>query len=426
MSIEYSVIEIFTSEEVRHDNTPLYDALINYVRDLKIAARCMLTKGTDACYENGELATQNILTLSFNMPLKIEIILPSSELNLILPDIEDMVYEGIVAVRQLSVCCHKTHKQLIPKQIRVRDIMTLCPEKVNISTPVSEVVTLLLSSIFTGVPVVNDDNHPIGIITQGDLICRAKMPIRLGLLASTDSDKIKSVLDRLFLKKAEEIMTSPALSIKSDEFIINAVNIMLKKKLKRLPVTDKSGRLTGMLSRLDIFQTITKESPDWDAIKKRNIIVGNLRFVSDIMRRDLNKVLPETSVEEVIRRIDSNDIQRVAVVDKDKKFIGLISDRDLLSAFSEHKAGIWEYFAGKLSFKEKRRHHKRLSKKLMERTAAEVMETDLITVTEETSIDEAIKLMTEKGFKRLPVVDPNGMFKGLISRDSLLLTGFVK
>jgi len=32
--------------------------------------------------------------------------------------------------------------------------------------------------------------------------------------------------------------------------------------------------------------------------------------------------------------------------------------------------------------------------------------------------------MTEKALKRLPVVDENGRFKGMISRDSLLRTGF--
>jgi CBS domain-containing protein len=39
-------------------------------------------------------------------------------------------------------------------------------------------------------------------------------------------------------------------------------------------------------------------------------------------------------------------------------------------------------------------------------------------------VEEAIWLMTEKRLKRLPVVDDNGRFKGMISRDSLLRTGF--
>jgi CBS domain-containing protein len=45
-------------------------------------------------------------------------------------------------------------------------------------------------------------------------------------------------------------------------------------------------------------------------------------------------------------------------------------------------------------------------------------------VLEETSIDEAIELMTEKALKDLPVLDAHGKFKGLISRESLLRAAF--
>ncbi len=52
------------------------------------------------------------------------------------------------------------------------------------------------------------------------------------------------------------------------------------------------------------------------------------------------------------------------------------------------------------------------------------MTSDLITVGEDALIEEAVALMTEKAIKRLPVVDGKGRFKGMISRDSLLRTGF--
>ena len=53
------------------------------------------------------------------------------------------------------------------------------------------------------------------------------------------------------------------------------------------------------------------------------------------------------------------------------------------------------------------------------------MTTDLITVPEDMLIEDAICLMTEKAIKRLPVIDADGRFKGMISRDSLLRTGFL-
>ena len=168
-----------------------------------------------------------------------------------------------------------------------------------------------------------------------------------------------------------------------------------------------------------------KEAPDWKTFGKQEIHVGNLRFVSDIMRRDVHSVSPDTSVEAVMQMIDANDIQRIAVVDQNGRFLGLISDSDILAAFSsDHQDGIWNYFASKLPFTERGQKHREFANLLQARTAAEVMNTTIVTIREDALIDEAIQVMIERGFKRLPVLNAAGNFKGMISRDSLLRTGF--
>jgi len=424
MPLKYSVIEIYSNEEARCAGKPLQDAIIEYIRGLKIAARCIITRGIGGSYENGDIATQNILVLSFNMPIKIEIVLPSPELTLVLPTIEKMVGEGVVALREMDIVAHKTYRRLLPREFKVRDIMTSSPKTATPTTTLDEVAKLLLSSIFSGLPVVDDSNHPVGVITQGDLVYRAGIPMRLGLLAASERGKLDAVLESLATRKAHEIMSSPAVSIEEDELATEAVNLMLMKKLKRLPVTDNDGKLVGIVSRLDIFRTIMKESPDWKAMRGRRIEVDNLRLVSDIMRRDTQAVSPETSVEEVMRIIDANDIQRVAVVDHDGVFLGMISDRDLLTMFYDYHPGIWDYFVSKIPFTERGRMQREVSEHLKARTAADVMKTDLFSVGEDATIDEAIKIMTEKALKRLPVLDSEGRFKGMISRDALLRTGF--
>ena len=425
--LQYKVIEIFTSEKIRWQGHPLNDAIVQYVRDLKIAARCLVTRAIDGCYESGEVATGRLEILSYNMPLRIAIVLPASEIERVLPEVEAMVTDGIVAVHHLDVVSHKTRKLLVPKQIKVRDIMTHDPQKVFLSTPLDNVVRLLLSSIFTGVPVVDDTDRPVGVITQGDLIYKGKMPMRLGLLAESSSDKLDAVLAGLTNKMAKEVMTTPVITIGQDQLVKDAVDLMLNKRVKRLPVVDGHGRLTGMLSRLDIFRTIMQEAPDWNAFKQQNITVGDVRTVSDIMRRDTHAVPPETPVDEVIRLIDSNDIQRVTVVDKEGHFLGLISDRDLLVVFSpDYPDAIWDQFLSIVPFSERGKRHREFIDRLRAKTAAEVMNTDIVTVQEMTPIDEAISIMTQKGLKRLPVLDTEGKFKGMISRDSLLRTGFGK
>ena len=425
--LQYKLIEIFTSEEARWQGRALADAVVQYIQSLKAGARCLVTRGVAGCYENGEITTGRIEILSYNMPVRITIIAPAAEVERLLPGIEKMVTDGIVAVHDLAVVAHKTRSSIFPRHIRVRDVMTSSPKKVSTATPLDEVVRLLLSSVFTGVPVVDEAMRPVGVISQGDLIYKAGMPMRLGLLAVASNGTLTAVLAALAGKKAAEAMTRPAICIGEDNLAVEAVERMLEKQVKRLPVVDAAGRLVGMLSRIDIFRTIMKEAPDWKSFQKQNIEVGNLRQVSAIMRRDTLTARPETSVEEVIQMIDANDIQRVAVVDGDDRFLGLIFDRDLLIAFSPaHYEGIWNYFVSKIPFTERGRKYREFRDLLRARTAAEIMQTDMVTIGETATLDEAIRLMTARGFKRLPVLDAQGRFRGMISRDSLLRTGFDK
>jgi CBS domain-containing protein len=259
--LHYKAIEIFTSEEARWQGKPLSESIVRFIAGLKTAARCMVTRGTDGCYETGEIATRKLEVLSYNMPLRITIILPAGALDRVLPDIERMVTDGIVVLHSLDVISHKTRNRLIPPQIQVRDVMTVNPRTVSPSTPLDEVVRILLCATFTGLPVVDSDQRPVGLISQGDLIYRAGMPLRLCLLAASDESRLKAFLDSIASRTAAEIMTRPAVCIPEDRQLTESVDLMLQKGLKRLPVVDSGGRLVGIVSRMDLFRTIMKESP---------------------------------------------------------------------------------------------------------------------------------------------------------------------
>jgi len=421
--LHYNAIEIFTNEDARFGNKPVADAVIQYIRDLKIAARCIVTRGIAGCYEGGEVSTGRLEILSFNLPVRIYIVLPAAETEQVLAGLDELVGNGIIALHDLNVISHKATNPFFPRQIMVRDAMTPQPQSVMAESPLSDAARLLLSSIFTGLPVVDRDNRPIGVITQGDLIGKGGLPLRLGLL-SEGQDGIEPIMTELDRQRVTDIMTRPAVIIAEDQLLTEAVDIMLAKGLKRLPVVDKSGRLAGMLSRLDIFKTVMREAPDWDAFRAQKIEVKNLRIVGDILRRDTHTVSPETTMDKVIKVIDDNDIQRVAVVDAEGKLLGLISDRDLLHYFKPDQDGLRYLFSKMKQPFRKDTPAKDIEQQLATTRASDVMSTDSITIREGALIEDAIRLMTQKRLKRLPVVDDAGCFKGMISRDSLLRTGF--
>jgi CBS domain-containing protein len=424
MMLHYNAIEIFTSEQARIGGQPAVDAVLEYIRGLKIAARCIVTRGIAGCYENGEVVTGRIEVLSFNMPVRIYIVLPAAETERVTDGLTSRIEDGIVVLHNLNVLRHNVVNAFFPRHLLVRDVMTPDPKYVMEKSPLRQAAELLLSSIFTGVPVVDEKKRLLGIITQGDLIHRGGMPLRLGLLSQTDRDHIENVLAALASKSASQAMTAPAVTIGAEEPLTRAVDRMLDRGVKRLPVVDASGRLTGILSRSDIFRAVMREAPDWGDFQAQKIEVGQLKKAGDILRRDTQTVTPDTPIDKVIEIIDQNDLQRVVVVDGEGKLLGLISDGDLLGYFKEEPAGIRRLLS-KIAHPRKRDAcGENLKKCLITTTAGMVMKPDPVTVREETSIEAAIRLMIDQRLKRLPVVDEAGRFRGMISRDSLLRTGF--
>ncbi|RJP19682.1 MAG: CBS domain-containing protein [Candidatus Omnitrophota bacterium] len=423
MSIRYAVIEIFTSEEARWHGKPATKAVVEFVSQLGIAARCLVTRGIAGCYETGDIATSGIEILSYNLPLKMEIVLPASELDVILPQLEEMVDDGILMIEEQDAWVHKTRSRLIPRHLKVNDVMTHNPQAVKEQSPLTEVITLMIRGGFNGVPVIADDGRPIGIITQGDLIARGGLPIRLGLLSEFPSEKIEEFIETLAQKPSREIMSSPVQTIPQNHDLSEAVTLMLKHNLKRLPVVDDQGRLSGMLARLDVFKTVMRESPDWRSFAKHHVKIDNLRFVRDVMQRDTQTVYPETPIDEIIRIIDQRDSHRVAVVDTDGKLIGIVSDRDVFAQFSAQRAGLWPILMSKVPLLKSNRFYEEIVKSGRAKTASDIMIANPIAITEYESVQEAINLMTEKRLKRLPVVDEQGFFKGMISRDAVLRIG---
>jgi CBS-domain-containing membrane protein len=384
----------------------------------------MVTRGIAGCYESGDMATSRLEVLSYNLPVRILIILPASQVDRVLADLDSMVNDGILALHDLNVLSHRTKTRFFPRQLKVRDVMTADPKRVGTECSLNDAVRLLLSSVFTGLPVVDENRRPVGIVTQGDLIKKGGLPLRLGLIEESDPDSLDGFMEKMTAQSVYDVMSSPVVMIQQDRSLDEGVDLMLANGVKRLPVVDESGRLTGMLSRLDIFLTVMRESPDWKAFEAQKVVVDNLKSVKDILRRDTHTVSPETPLDEVIRMIDANDIQRVAVVDSKGKLLGLISDRDLLRYFKRENEGSWRFLSKIKAWRKDDAPVGGLSERLEETTAGMVMTTDLIVVRETMLIEEAIALMTEKALKRLPVVDEAGRFKGMISRDSLLRIGF--
>lgn len=425
MATPYKVIEIHTSEEARHEGVPLYEAVLERLHALGAGARCVVTKGVAGEYESGERATGGIEILSFNLPIKIEIVLPAAEIDRVLPAVEALVHDGVVLVGDRSGIARQAGYRLLPERLRVRDAMTAAPRAVGEDTPVREVAELLVASHFKGVPVVDAAGRPVGIITPWNLASRAGLAVRPGILKGMEPDRVRAYLAGLPDKAAGEVMSPGVVTVREDEALERAVAAMVERGLKRLPVVDAGGRLSGMLSRIDVFRAVVRDAGGGGRPAAAAPVPAGGRTCADVMDRDAPTIAPDTPLEGVVRLVATPGTQRVAVTDAGGRLLGLVSDRILLDALVEHRAGILDLLTGGFSFARLRRNLA-LLRGVRARKAADVMLVDPVTVREGTPIAEAMLLMTLKRLKRLPVVDGEGRFKGMVGRDYLLRAGLAE
>jgi CBS-domain-containing membrane protein len=144
----------------------------------------------------------------------------------------------------------------------VSDVMTRSVVSVDRHTPFKEVVRRMLDHRVSGVPVVREDGGVLGVISTGDLILKEDPTFEgddrwfEGRRHHRDRSKAGGV-------RAEEIMTTPPLTIRPDATLGEAARMMHDRRVKRLPVVDPGhGTIVGIVSRSDLLKVFLREDAE--------------------------------------------------------------------------------------------------------------------------------------------------------------------
>lgn len=415
------MIEVLTNEVAHHGHTPVYDAVLGVVRRRRIAARVHVYRGIAGVDEGGEFSSANLIDISANLPVKIEIVLPAAQADDVVDALTAVVTEGIVSVRPLDVRHHRSHRGLVPRSLRVMDIMTPDPIKVTPDTGVLSVVRTLMTHHFKGVPVVDDQDRVVGIVTEEDLITRAGLPVRPGLLASLSQG---GQLDDAELKHlrpltVRQLMTAPATTAQARAPVAQAVSKMVTYRHRTLPVLDGE-QLVGMISRLDVIMAAGQWSHGLQGWTKTGTVLESPRVVADALNGHGRYVQADATLLEVGRTILEGGIRRVAVVDADTHLLGIVAESDLLRALTPEQEGLWTYLVRRLSRSQVKERYPSLPRRLRAQVAADIMTTEIVVGRNSEPLSDAIRRMADHGLKELPVVDNSGRFLGFLSRRDLL------
>ncbi|WP_328946450.1 CBS domain-containing protein [Streptomyces sp. NBC_00250] len=114
------------------------------------------------------------------------------------------------------------------KHMKIGGLMTDDVVSAVPATSFKEVAKLLAEHDITGVPVVDDDDHVVGVVSESDLLARDELTAR-------------------------GLMTRPAITVHAEETVADAARLMVRRGVERLPVVDEEERLVGIVTRRDLL-----------------------------------------------------------------------------------------------------------------------------------------------------------------------------
>ncbi len=208
--------------------------------------------------------------------------------------------------------------------MRAADVMATKVITVRQETPVTKIAEILLANRISAVPVVNDKDALVGIVSEGDLIHRVEAGTErqrswwLELL--TGRETLAHEFVKSHAGKASDVMTRRVISVTPDTLLADIALLLEKHRIKRVPVVINE-KLVGIVSRANLVQALVNlgrgKVPDApiDDLTLHGNILDQLRSKPWIDPSTINVVVNNGAVElwGIVDSETEKDAIRVAV-----------------------------------------------------------------------------------------------------------------
>jgi len=150
----------------------------------------------------------------------------------------------------------------------VREIMSKGARVVRPDVSVEAAADLMIEMGISGVPVVDKEGRPIGVLSKSDLVRAMRDSGGDGEMERKERMTVGDVevdlppgfhVERLVKATVGELMTPIAFSVGEDTSVARAAALMAYEGVHRVPVTSEDGRVIGVLSSMDVLRWVAKE-----------------------------------------------------------------------------------------------------------------------------------------------------------------------
>ncbi|MEE9150938.1 MAG: CBS domain-containing protein [Thermoplasmata archaeon] len=156
---------------------------------------------------------------------------------------------------------------MLVKNIMTKKVVTLKPDET-----LKEVANKFSEHNISGAPVVDDEKHVIGIVSEADIIATiersgrevsmvylspALSMVGLSFKETPSNKKTEEIFEEVGNIKVSEMMTQNVKTVGPDDQVKTVVDIVASGKINRVPVI-KNGKLVGIVTRGDIIKGMSK------------------------------------------------------------------------------------------------------------------------------------------------------------------------
>ncbi|MCX4595871.1 CBS domain-containing protein [Streptomyces sp. NBC_01549] len=153
---------------------------------------------------------------------------------------------------------------------RVSDVMTGAVVAVGREALFKDIVERMEQWKVSALPVLEGDGRVIGVVSEADLLPKEEF-------RDSNPDRFTQLrrlpdLAKAGAMNAEELMSTPAVTVHADATLAEAARIMALRRVKRLPVVNAEGLLEGVVSRGDLLKVFLRRDNDLANEIRRDVV----------------------------------------------------------------------------------------------------------------------------------------------------------
>jgi CBS-domain-containing membrane protein len=158
--------------------------------------------------------------------------------------------------------------------MKVKDVMVCDYDYLKPDNTLSEAVNLFWNIVHgdqrlvaMGLSVLDAKGKLVGMLSMTDVI-KAVYPSYMSMMnlgEFTWDGMLEDLARQGGNRKVKDIMTSPVITVREDDPLMECVDLILRIHIREMPVLDKAGKMVGMVYLQDIFYAITRAMLDEDS-----------------------------------------------------------------------------------------------------------------------------------------------------------------